>query len=196
LGARRIASGAAHARGQTRAPGRGGRMKSRRRSTSRNYTRPRRPAVVRLYNRAAQASPTPFELEALLDSARRGTRQRYFGDPYFREPLAVLLDSIEREAQLNPLGRAIMVARIRGILQNRLRIEALFTEYPEIDWLPIERPLVIAGLQRTGTTLLHRLLAADPRARSLLGWEALNPAPLPGEGRAGSFRRRALGKLS
>ena len=41
---------------------------------------------------------------------------------------------------------------------------------------------MIAGLQRTGTTVLHRLLAADPRARALLGWEALHPAPLPGEG--------------
>jgi NAD(P)-dependent dehydrogenase (short-subunit alcohol dehydrogenase family) len=171
-------------------------MKSLRRSTSRNYTRPRRPALVRLYNRAARVGSEPFELEALLDSAVRSTGQRYFGDPYFRAPLEVLLDSIEREARLHPLGRAIMGARIGGMLQNRLRIEALFDEHPEIEQLPLERPLVIAGLQRSGTTLLHRLLGADPRARALLGWEALNPAPLAGEGRTGSLRRRALGKLS
>jgi NAD(P)-dependent dehydrogenase (short-subunit alcohol dehydrogenase family) len=171
-------------------------MKAPRRSTSRNYTRPRRPALVRLYNRFGRAGAEHFDLEALLDSARRRTGQRYFGDPFFREPLTRLLDSIEREARLNPLGRAIMGARIGGMLQNRLRIEALFSEQPEIERQTVARPLVIAGLQRTGTTLLHRLLAADPRARALLGWEALNPAPLPGEGRTGSFRRRALGKLS
>ncbi len=53
---------------------------------------------------------------------------------------------------------------------------------------------MIAGLQRTGTTMLHRLIAADPRARALMSWEALHPAPLPGEGRTGSFRRRAEAK--
>jgi NAD(P)-dependent dehydrogenase (short-subunit alcohol dehydrogenase family) len=169
-----------------------------RRSTSRNYARPRRPALIRAYNQLARArSPAAsgLELNRLLDAARQNTGRQDFGDPYFLAPLEVLLDSIAREARLNPLGRVIMTARIRGILENRLRIEALTTAHAEIEQTCLERPLVIAGLQRTGTTLLHRLLAADPRARALLGWEALHPAPLDGEGRTGSFRRRALGKL-
>ena len=108
----------------------------------------------------------------------------------------MLLASIEKEAQLHPLGRAIMRGRIVGMLANRLRIEAVIRKHPHIEATPIRRPIVIAGLQRTGTTMLHRLLAADPRARALLAWEALHPAPLPGEGTSGSFRRRAAAMLS
>ncbi len=89
-----------------------------------------------------------------------------------------------------------MRGRIISMLANRLRVEALYRAHPEIDALPVPRPIVIAGLQRTGTTMLHRLLAADPRARALLAWEALHPAPLPGEGRTGSFRRRAESRLA
>ena len=41
--------------------------------------------------------------------------------------------------------------------------------------------IIIVGLPRTGTTTLHRLLAAAPGARALASWEALNPAPFRGE---------------
>ena len=59
-----------------------------------------------------------------------------------------------------------MSARIRGILQNRLRIEALVTEHPEIERIPLQRPLVIAGLQRTGTTLSPSAARGRSRARA------------------------------
>jgi len=66
-----------------------------------------------------------------------------------------------------------------GLLATRLRVNDLFTRYPEIAKEKIQAPLVIAGLQRTGTTMLHRLLAADPDNRALLSWEAISPAPDP-----------------
>jgi hypothetical protein len=92
--------------------------------------------------------------------------------------LRVLIDSVEREANLTLLGRLITRGRLTGVLTNRLRIEQLLRKHPEIRERPIERPIVIAGLQRTGTTMLHRLIAADPRLRSLASWEALHPAPI------------------
>jgi hypothetical protein len=64
-------------------------------------------------------------------------------------------------------------------LQNRLRAQALFRKHPEILEQELKPLLVVTGLQRTGTTLLHRLLAADPASYSVLSWEALNPAPFP-----------------
>ncbi len=158
--------------------------------TSRNYTRPRRPAALRVAN---QLPATALDADALLAAARKHTGLSDFGDAFFREPFEVLIDAINREARLNAVGVGIMKARLAGLLQNRLRIEALI---PRIEPTEIRRPIVIAGLQRTGTTLLHRLLAADPRTRALTGWEALAPAPLPGEGRHGNFRRRAAGKLA
>lgn len=165
------------------------------RVTSTNYANPARPLFARAYNALAfEGASGAFTVESVLDDARRSTGLSDFGDPWFREPLEVLLRSLDGEARLHALGRSIMRGRIVGMLQNRLRIEAMYTEHPEIDQIRLTRPIVIAGLQRTGTTMLHRLLAADPRARALMSWEALHPAPLPGEGRDGSFRRRALAK--
>src|SRR5262249_6825428 len=51
--------------------------------------------------------------------------------------------------------------------------------YPEILEVPIRRPLFIAGLPRSGTTLLHRLMCEDPKGRPLLLWESLEPSPPP-----------------
>jgi len=169
--------------------------------TSTDYAHPKRPLLVRAFNRLGSAArrlglETSLDFDDLLAAARKATGLDDFGDDYFREPLRVLLRSLEDEARLHPLGRTIMRGRIVGMLANRLRVEALLKEHPGIEGMEVSRPIVIAGLQRTGTTLLHRLLAADPRARALPAWEALNPAPLRGEGRHGTDRRRRAAKLS
>ncbi len=163
--------------------------------TSTDYAHPRRPALARAYNRLS--APAPLDVDGMLDAARAAAGGLSdFGDPGFRAPLDVLVASIEREARLHPLGRAIMRGRIVSMLANRLRVEAVHRAHPEIAGVAVRRPIVIAGLQRTGTTMLHRLLAADPRARALMSWEALHPAPLPGEGRTLAFRRRAEAKAA
>jgi NAD(P)-dependent dehydrogenase (short-subunit alcohol dehydrogenase family) len=162
--------------------------------TSTDYLHPKRPAVLRAYN--AMVEPAELHLERLLDAAIRSTGLHDFGAPFFQVPLAVLIESIQHEARLHALGRTIIQGRLIALLENRLRIEQIVRDEPNIASTPILRPIVIAGLQRTGTTLLHRLLAADPSSRALLGWEALRPAPLPGEGRAGNWRRRLGGRLA
>lgn len=167
-------------------------MAKKQRVTSTDYSHPKRPLFAKV---AIKVSGHPsLDKEELKAEARKNTGLSDFGDPSFEEPLAVLLDSLDREARLHPLGRSIMRGRVLSMLQNRLRIEALYAAHPEIDAIEIKRPIVIAGLQRTGTTVLHRLLASDPRARALMSWEALNPAPLPGEGDRGTFRRRLASK--
>jgi NAD(P)-dependent dehydrogenase (short-subunit alcohol dehydrogenase family) len=169
--------------------------------TSTDYAHPRRPAPVRLFNRASRLGESwresaTFDVDALLEAARRSTGLSEFGDMSFRAALEVLVHAIDGEARLHSFGRVIVRGRLVGMLENRLRIEHVVREAPEIEASPLRQPIVIAGLQRTGTTMLHRLLAADPRSRALSGWEALRPAPLPGEGRYGSFRRRAEGRLA
>jgi hypothetical protein len=112
--------------------------------------------------------------------ARRRTRLDDFGEPSFREPLSRLLAAIESEAALTPVGRLITRERLVGLLMNRLRAVSFFERRPEVRQGELDPPIVIAGLPRTGTTLLHRLLAVDRSLRPLLSWEALNPAPIPG----------------
>jgi hypothetical protein len=68
------------------------------------------------------------------------------------------------------------------VLANRLRVEDVLARHPEILGVAIERPIVVAGLPRSGTTHLVNLIAADTRLRSLPYWESLEPVPVAGEG--------------
>ncbi len=127
---------------------------------------------------------SPLELKAVLAEAERRTDLHDFGDPAFRAPLARLLRSLREEAHLNPVGRAMQFERNVGLLVNRLRTEDAYRRHPEIADERIERPLVIVGLARTGTTMLHRMMASDPRWLALLWYESRNPAPFPDGERA------------
>ena len=123
-----------------------------------------------------------FELQALLDEARQhADGLEDFGDPGFREGLDVLCRSLEAEARLSPLGRQLLHQKFVELLVNRLRIEDYFRRFPEIDNEPIAAPVVIVGLPRTGTTLLHRLLSCDRQFHSMAWWESRYPVPFAGE---------------
>lgn len=146
--------------------------------------RPYRPRAIALANRAgrllwkASAGAPPIKLDDVLTQARRKTRLEDFGDESFIEPLELLIDSINREAALHPVGRMIIRGRIVGVLANKLIAQQTIDRHPEILDIPVHAPIVVAGLARTGTTMLHRLIARDPSIRSLASWEAINPAPL------------------
>jgi len=127
----------------------------------------------------ARGRPAPFDEAALLEDARRRTGLDDFGDDSFREPLRVLLQSLA-EAPLNAVGTTVLRASIRRSLTQRLAAEACFAAHPEIADERVDDPVVIVGLMRSGTTLLQRLLARDPRFHSALGWEIAEPAPRPG----------------
>ncbi|OLO99894.1 sulfotransferase family protein [Mycolicibacterium porcinum] len=130
---------------------------------------------------AAYGANLDLNPEALLTAATERTGLDDFGDPAFRERLDVLCTSLRDEAGLSDTGVAIAFEQLVGNLVNRLRLEALIAEHPEIEDVEIERPIIICGLPRTGTTHLHNLLAADPALRHLPYWESLEPVPGPGE---------------
>jgi Sulfotransferase family len=145
---------------------------------------PRLPFALRALN--ALGGPVTRALvsldpEDLLAAARARTGLDEYGEPTFREPLAVLLEAFERDARLSALGRISARGLVLQLLANRLRIEDLFRRHPEIEQEPIARPIIIAGLPRTGTTHLHNLISEDPSLRSLPYWESLEPVPDPRE---------------
>jgi hypothetical protein len=145
---------------------------------------PRLPFGVRALNALGRPiAPQLISLdpERLIEKARRDAALEDLGDPGYREPFGVLLDALEREAGLSVLGRITTRALVLQLLTNRLRIEDLFRRHPEIADERIERPIIIAGLPRTGTTHLHNLLSRDPSLRSLPYWESLEPVPDPRE---------------
>ncbi|MEB2284284.1 MAG: hypothetical protein B6D46_04280 [Polyangiaceae bacterium UTPRO1] len=128
---------------------------------------------------------TRLDEQSILDEARRKAGLSDFGDESFREPLRVLLAALDEEAGLRDFGRAAQRSRIVDLLVNRLRAEDAFRRHPEILDEEIGAPIVIVGLPRTGTTLLHRTLAQDARFYSARWFECRYPAPFPG-GRLGA----------
>ncbi|OBB13085.1 hypothetical protein A5761_21155 [Mycolicibacterium setense] len=130
---------------------------------------------------AAYGATVDLHPEALLTAAIERTGLDDFGDPAFRERLEVLCTALRDEAGLSDTGLGIAFEQLVGNLVNRLRLEALIADHPEIADIAIERPIIICGLPRTGTTHLHNLLAADPALRYLPYWESLEPVPDPGE---------------
>jgi hypothetical protein len=147
--------------------------------------RPRRPLAIRLLNgtgRALRAGGLPLvrlDDAALLARATRATGLDDFGDDAFRAPLRRLLDAFEREAGLTLLGRIIARADVVRLLENRLRMLDTRRRHPEIDARDVRRPIFIVGLPRTGTTILHELLAQDPANRVPMTWEVMHPWPPP-----------------
>jgi hypothetical protein len=120
---------------------------------------------------------TRLEKDDLIRSARKATGLTNLGSMFWDEPLDRMLDSLNEEARLHPIGRFISKQRLINLLAVRLRAEDLFRKHPEILEQELYPVMLIIGLQRTGTTKLQRLLASDPDNRALMSWEALNPAP-------------------
>jgi hypothetical protein len=116
---------------------------------------------------------------ALLETARSATGLDDFGDDRWQEPFRIFLRSLEEEADLHLLGRLLARNEIGRILENRLRVRAALGEHPEILDAPIDAPLLVVGTGRSGTSLLHELLAQDPAHRVARTWELLHPCPPP-----------------
>ena len=116
---------------------------------------------------------------SLIAAARKQSGLKDFGDDSFVEPMRVLLHSLEHEADLNPLGRMLTRQSLVRLLRNRLLAQDLLVKHPEILERPMPAPVVIVGLARSGTTRLHRLLAADSRFLHMKSWESVHPVPWP-----------------
>jgi Ni/Co efflux regulator RcnB len=98
---------------------------------------------------------------------------------HYTEGLAVLLESYASDAGLTPLGSKQARVSLRGALAARLLSQAAWERYPEYASVPIERPVFVTGLPRTGSTALHRLLTADPGHQGLELWLTEAPQPRP-----------------
>ena len=115
----------------------------------------------------------------LKDEAIRQTGLTDFGADSFDEGLAILLNSLDRQARLNARGEAFIYGRITGYLAQRLQVEDWYRRHPEIDDGPILAPVIGLGLPRTGSTALSMLWSQDPDIRYLRRWESSQPCPPP-----------------
>ncbi|MFO8011045.1 MAG: sulfotransferase [Dehalococcoidia bacterium] len=148
----------------------------------RDLARPETPLLFRTANFAGcplASRLVKLEEESLLAAARKKTGLNDFGDDSFREPMRILLKALDKEASLSAFGRFATRRFIIQLLSTRLLLQDLLKQHPEILQEPIESPIVVAGLPRTGTTHLHNLLSQDPALRYLPYWQTLEPLPPP-----------------
>lgn len=122
-----------------------------------------------------------FGEEAILTAARQRTGLSDFGPDDFRIRLKVLREEWDQDPDITPLSRISLQGYLVRFASNRLLIQDTLKRHPEIHDEIIDRPVIVAGLPRSGTTHLVNLLAADARFHSLPLWESYEPVPLPGE---------------
>lgn len=115
----------------------------------------------------------------LVDDACEQAGLDDFGADGWREGLDRFAAAVEHEAQLSEIGEIAIAAQITTNLTNRLRVTAWLSEHPQALDSPVERPIIVLGLPRTGTTLLSELLHRDPANRALMRWEAMDCVPPP-----------------
>lgn len=128
----------------------------------------------------ATAAALSLDEASIVAAAREKAGLEDFGDEGFHEPLRRLLRSLDEEARLSPVGRAAQRARLVESLVTRLMTEDYIRRHSGILAEVIEPPLVIVGLARTGTTMLHRLLGSGGDFQVARWWEVRYPAPFPG----------------
>jgi len=122
-----------------------------------------------------------LDYDALHKEARQRSGLTDFGAFEYEPALRALINSINTESGMNTGGFWGQRERITNILVSRARIEELIKQHPSIADEVINEPVVIVGLPRTGTTMLHRILASDSRFFAPIWFETRFPAPKPNE---------------
>jgi hypothetical protein len=117
-----------------------------------------------------------FVADELIDAASKSTGLHRFDSESYREGLDILLADAN-QVNYPEVGIQRLRTAVIGALATRLKTTAYLDQRSELLRRPIERPVFVFGIPRTGTTLLSNLLAADPARRSPLTWEIDDPVP-------------------
>jgi hypothetical protein len=138
-----------------------------------------RPRWVQSLHAVADPAWIRLDADEILEEAAVRTGLSDFGGDDFLEPYRIFVRDCDEAAHLHPVGRMLCRADLRLWLENRLLLTDTRKRHPEIGDEQLEKPLFITGLPRTGTSILHELLAEDPSARAPRDWEVRHPCPPP-----------------
>jgi len=148
-----------------------------------DLTSPKLTDIQRQILKYTEARHVEFDIERMLAQA---VAEAGVGDlddvDGFGGRLAAHVAAIEGDEGLTQLTRSSLRQRVVRLLRNRLSLTDLLKRYPEIEEIPIDKPLIVVGMPRSGTTHLVNLVAADPRRRALPYWESQDPIPARGQG--------------
>lgn len=129
-------------------------------------------------NAKMSAMGTEPSVGSLLSTARKATGLDDVGNEWFLGPLSAWVEDLQ-QPNLTTSGRAFLTRLAVRDIERRLKVLAILRAHPEIEDMPLPPIVYVTGLARSGTTLLHNLLAQHPRARTLRRWELMEPVPPP-----------------
>src|ERR1700733_14954004 len=149
-----------------------------------DLTSPKLTDVQRQILEFTESRHVEFDVDQMIADA---VEQASVGDDLddtdgFSDRLAAHVAAIEADDGLTQLTRSSLRQRVVRLLRNRLSLIELIKRYPEIESIQIEKPFIVVGMPRSGTTHLVNLIAADPRRRALPYWESQDPIPAVGDG--------------
>jgi Sulfotransferase family len=130
----------------------------------------------------SQASTPALSMETILTLAERESGAHGLADDGLRQRVAAMIGRINAGGPYSADRTDAMRRQLQGVLVARLRIAADRKQFPAIADEKIERPIFIIGFPRSGTTLLHSLLAEDPEVLAPQSWHSHAPSPPPGAG--------------
>lgn len=144
-----------------------------------------RPEWVTTMNQQAAVldlpSLIPLTVDSLLQQAVDNTGLTDFGDDDWLPHFQALMDAIDKEANLHVAGRMLTRSEFVRYLEARLAIVDYYKQHPTVNDEVIDKPIIILGYGRSGTTILFELLSQDPQFRVAKKWESLFPCPPPEE---------------
>lgn len=136
------------------------------------------PEFVEQFLQSVDPSSVALTVDAVQQAAEADSGLPAYAEPGYLARMKLLLDSMDADGDLSPFGRQTNFNIMVRYAAQRARFEKLWAEHPEIADIQIDRPIIIAGLPRSGTTHLLNLISVDERLRSLPYWESLEPFPL------------------
>jgi hypothetical protein len=126
------------------------------------------------------ATVVPLDADDLIEQAVAVTRLDDFGEPEWEEPYRRLLEALDREAQLNVVGRLMCRHDLVRHLTTRLLVLDAHRSDAALAATSVPAPVFITGPARSGTSILQELLALDPNLRAPLAYEMAHPRPAAG----------------
>jgi hypothetical protein len=126
---------------------------------------------------ATTATSELLAVPALLEQARKLSGLDDIGDTPYLDALNILVASMKNDANITPKLYERLHKQLVGLLVNRAQIAADRKRMPGIAGMQIKRPILVVGFGRTGSTLIHSLLAEDPQHLAPRHWEVLRPSP-------------------
>ena len=154
------------------------------------------PTRIRLLNglghtlRTVGLAPPRPDADALIARVEQQAALALAANDPFRPFFRSAIDGANAGAGLTPFGRWGVPRLAERMVANHLRLTEAFDRRPELAAIPVERPVVVVGWYRSGTTTLHRLLTRVQGARVPRAWELYFPHPERGDPKSDARHRR------